>query len=175
MNLRSGLTIISRKRTEVLDGHPPAISGDSCKIVNEEHTQRTQKKHGMITDQSVHITYCQCRQRAIQRTNSFSGSTLIVLDSCGHFPFVEAPKSLFVVLEDFLTKAAKRSIPVRRFFHIKPQEESCCNVRPIYCRFHPPFSFKRKSIGIRKSGLDLSERSLRLRSLTFSSMGSFSY
>jgi pimeloyl-ACP methyl ester carboxylesterase len=30
-----------------------------------------------------------------------------VLDSCGHFPFVEVPKKFFAVLEAFLATAAK--------------------------------------------------------------------
>ncbi len=35
------------------------------------------------------------------------GSTLVMLDSCGHFPFVEAPKRLFTAIEKFLKTAAK--------------------------------------------------------------------
>ena len=36
---------------------------------------------------------------------SIKGSTLVVLDSCGHFPYIEAPKKFFGEVERFLAKA----------------------------------------------------------------------
>jgi len=38
---------------------------------------------------------------------SIAGSTLVVLDSCGHFPFVEAPRRFFSTIEGFLKKAVR--------------------------------------------------------------------
>jgi proline iminopeptidase len=38
---------------------------------------------------------------------SIPGSTHVVLDSCGHFPFVEAPRKFFSTVEGFLKKAAR--------------------------------------------------------------------
>lgn len=38
---------------------------------------------------------------------SIPGSTLVVLDSCGHFPYIESPKKVFAELERFLQRSSK--------------------------------------------------------------------
>ncbi|HTY36839.1 MAG TPA: alpha/beta fold hydrolase [Bacteroidota bacterium] len=40
---------------------------------------------------------------------SIQGSELVVIDSCGHFPFIEAPGKFFGTIEGFLKKAEKVS------------------------------------------------------------------
>ena len=56
----------------------------------------------------ISSTYDMVAPEANERLQqSIPASTHVVLDSCGHFPFVEAPRRFFSVMEGFLKKAVR--------------------------------------------------------------------
>jgi len=55
----------------------------------------------------ISSTYDMVAQEANAKLQqSIPGSTQVVLDSCGHFPFIEAPRKFFSAVERFLKKAS---------------------------------------------------------------------